>query len=172
MLTDPLVRELDVRKAANRGVTVSGSVPLAALRRLGGALASSEGDAVVEFRFSRDEERRFVVQLQCRASLPVPCQRCLEPMAVAVDNSADLAIVASDEQASQLPKSLEPWLVEQDSADLWALVEDELILALPFTSYHPVDVCQPRATWQEPPEPELEQRPNPFNVLEQLKSGK
>lgn len=173
MLTTPLVHELDARKAATRGIAVSGLLALAKLPRLADALAKREGDLAVEMIFSRDEEARYVVTVHCQGQVSVLCQRCLEPMSIAIDSHSELAVVASDEQAKHLPKSLEPWLVEGENADLWAMVEDEVILALPFTSYHDETQCKVQLVNDEPPasdEPEAE-RENPFNVLEQLKSS-
>ncbi|PIE39172.1 MAG: nucleic acid-binding protein [Gammaproteobacteria bacterium] len=173
MLTTPLVHELDARKASTRGIAVSGLVALARLPRLADALASRDGDIAVHIAFSRDEEGRFIAQVACQGLLSVLCQRCLEPMVIALDSCSTLAVVASDEQAKHLPKSLEPWLVEDEHADLWAMVEDEIILALPFTAYHDETQCKVQLVNDEPPAddaPEAE-RDNPFNVLEQLKSS-
>jgi len=53
-------------------------------------------------------------------------------------------------------------------------VEDELILALPAFSYHETDHCNTSITGFSGPAPEEEagdDKPNPFNVLAQLKPG-
>jgi uncharacterized protein len=59
---------------------------------------------------------------------------------------------------------------------LWEVVEDELILALPPFSYHDTEECQQilsrfNADQAPPVETVAEDKPNPFNVLAQLKPG-
>jgi uncharacterized protein len=94
------------------------------------------------------------------------------PEQVTSDNT--LAVVWTDEQAAHLPKHLDPIIVEDQSSNLWELVEEELILALPPFSYHDTDKC--KETIAEFFDPEIEtveeEKPNPFNVLAQLKPGK
>ncbi len=57
--------------------------------------------------------------------------------------------------------------------DLLALVEDELLLALPIVPAHDPEVCQHPAGFVVEDEPESseveDKRPNPFSVLAQLK---
>jgi uncharacterized protein len=148
-------------------------VTLKKLSRLRDTLASDEGSVEAFCEFSRDEERRSVVAISVKASLQVSCQRCLEPMPVQISSENRLAIVGDDEQARQLPTSLDPLVVPGEKCDLWSLVEDELMLGLPIVSYHDTDEC--RALLQEYSEPpsltEESEQDNPFKVLEQLKPG-
>ncbi len=172
MLTEPLPTTLDVRKAAAREVSVSGSVPVAKLERLQGALASEAGSIEARCEFGRDEENRSIVTLTVTAELEIPCQRCLEKMPVSVAAVNRLAIVGSDDSAKQLPGSLDPWIVEAEQGDLWTLVEDELILELPVVAYHDTDACkQLLDAYRQPPVTAEPDGDNPFKVLEQLKPG-
>ena len=172
MLTEPLPATLDVRKAAAREVTVEGLLDLSALARLQGALASNEGRVEAKIAFARDEENRFIATINIDARVEVLCQRCLDKMTSEVRSSNVLAIVGNDELAGQLPAQLEPWVVEGEQADLWQLVEDELILAIPIVSYHETADCNELLReYQQPPEDPVEAADNPFKVLEQLKSS-
>ncbi|MEP5765523.1 MAG: YceD family protein [Halieaceae bacterium] len=172
MLTEPLPTTLDVRKAAAREATVSGLVPLSELARLQGVLASNQGNAEAHCAFSRDEEHRYIVTVSVTAAVEVRCQRCLESMPLKVESENQLAIVGDDDQARQLPARYEPWLVEEEQGNLWSLVEDELILAVPIVSYHDTDACkQLLDEYSQPPEVVEEAGDNPFKVLEQLKPG-
>ncbi len=172
MSTEPLPTTLDVRKAAAREVSVSGSVPLSSMTRLRGALASEDGRIEAQCRFGRDEENRCIVALSVTAELEVPCQRCLEKMALTVASENRLAIVGGDDMAKQLPGDLDPWVVEGEQGNLWALVEDELILELPVVSYHETEACkQLLDAYRQPPVTPEPDGDNPFKVLEQLKSG-
>lgn len=171
MLTEPLPTTLDVRKAAARGVTVRGEVALAELSRLRGMLASDEGRIEAQCRFERDEENRFLVIVSVKGRLHVSCQRCLEAMPMDIECESRLAIVGDDEAASQLPATLEPWVVEGEQGQLWALIEDDLILALPAVAYHETEACkQLLDAYQQPAETLKTEDESPFKVLEQLKS--
>lgn len=174
MLTEPLPTTLDVRKAAVRGAEVSGVLKPLDLQRLRPLLASDKGLVQGTLTFSRDDENRYVVVVAVTADVEVICQRCLEPMPEHVVSENTLAIVWTDEQAAHLPRQLEPLIVEGATCDIRELITDELILAMRPFSYHDTSDCSSRTMAfsdphsMEEPEPE---KPNPFNVLEQLKPG-
>jgi len=171
-LTEPLPITLDVRKAAARGVTVSGVLRLSELTRLMAALASDRGHIEAKIDCDRDEENRFVAEVKVQAEVEVLCQRCLESMPITLATDNRLAIVGDDDKAKQLPSHLEPWVVEEDQGELWLLVEDEIMLGLPIVSYHESKECKEILKGYNTPAPVAEEvRENPFNVLEQLKPG-
>lgn len=174
MLTEPLPTTLDVRKAAARGVSVSGAVKVVDLQRFRPLLAGDEGVVQVELDCYRDEENRYLVDVRLTVDVAVSCQRCLEPMSVHIASDNALAVVWSDEQAAHLPRHLDPLIVDGESCTLWDMVEDELILALPAFNYHPPEECKQIATefsLQPEQDSEVDEKPNPFNVLAQLKPG-
>jgi uncharacterized protein len=176
MLSEPLPSTLDVRKAAGRGVSVRGTLKPLDLQRFRSLLADDDGAIQAELSFTRDEENRYIIRLALTAQVVVTCQRCLErlPRTLACDNT--LAVVWTDEQAAHLPRHLEPLIVEEEACRLWEVVEDELILALPPFSYHDTEECQQilsrfNADQAPPVETVAVDKPNPFNVLAQLKPG-
>jgi uncharacterized protein len=172
MLTDPLTATLDVRKAAAREVSVDGVLALSKMVRLQGVLASTEGHVEAQIAFSKDEENRYIATVTVRADVEVRCQRCLESMPHRVESENRLAIVGDDERARQLPSRLEAWVVESDQGDLWGLVEDELILAIPIINLHESEDCNELLKeYRAPPLTVEEVADNPFKVLEQLKPG-
>jgi uncharacterized protein len=175
MLTEALTQTLDIRKAAAREVTVSGEVELAKLPRLSPLLAADSGVVRAELSCSRDEENRYLVAISASAELSVICQRCLEPMTVQVTSDNTLAVVWDDEQARHLPRHLDPLIATEEATDLWQLVEDELFLALPEFNYHDTQACKETLAGfnrrEQPDTAGAEEKPNPFNVLAQLKPG-
>ena len=173
MLTEPLPSTLDVRKAAARGVSISGALKPLDLPRFKALLASEAGAIRAELSFSRDEENRPVVQVTFEADVSVTCQRCLQPMDLGLAGDNTLAIVWTDDQARHLPKHLDPLIAPEEGCNLWELVEDELILALSPFNYHEAEDCNEvlsGLTQPETEEAEDVKRPNPFDVLAQLKS--
>jgi uncharacterized protein len=172
MLTEPLPTTVDVRKAAAREVTVDGVLALSKMVRLQGALASSEGHVEADIAFSKDEENRSIATVTVRADVEVCCQRCLESMPHRVESENRLAIVGDYERARQLPSQIEPWMVESEQGDLWGLVEDELILAIPIINLHESEDCNELLKEYRDQPPAVEEvADNPFKVLEQLKPG-
>ncbi len=173
MLTEPLPSTLDVRKAAARGVTVSGTLSASQLPRFRALLADEEGVIEAELTFSKDEENRFLVGVQTGARVSVVCQRCLEPIVTTLSCENTLAIVWTDDEARALPRYLDPLIVPEEGCNLWDLIEDELILSLPAFSYHDTDECRELLAGFAGDAPESEEgvRPNPFEVLAKLKSG-
>ena len=176
MSTEPLPSELDARKAAARGALVSGTLRPADLSRFKALLAGEEGRIRAELGFSRDEEGRCLVRVMIDADVEVTCQRCLQPMNRRVESDSTLAIVWTEEQAGQLPRNLEPLVLGAQDADLWSIVEEELMLALPAFSYHESAACKEILANYSGAAPEEEvpagKKPNPFDVLAQLKRGK
>jgi uncharacterized protein len=176
MLSEPLPSTLDVRKAAVRGVSIRGALKPLDLQRFRALLADDAGLIQAELTFSRDEENRYLIHLDITAEVSVTCQRCLEPLPQILACENNLAIVWTDEQAAHLPRHLEPLVLEDEACRLWDVVEDELILALPSFSYHDTEECKQilaRFNAAQAPAKEVEpaDKPNPFNVLAQLKPG-
>ena len=175
MWTEPLARSLDVRRAAARGAAVCGAGDPQQLPRFRALLAEDSGTIAADLAFSRDEENRFVIRVSVSAEVQVVCQRCLQPMPLALAADNTLAVVWNDEQARQLPRSLEPLILgEDEDCSLWDIVEDELILGLPAFSYHDTDDCKKILAEFSAPPAEAgggEEKSNPFNVLAQLKPG-
>ncbi len=173
MSTEPLPSTLDVRKAAARGVRVSGALKPHQLQRFRSLLAADEGAIDVVLAFSRDEENRYLVQVTVTANITVLCQRCLESMATALSSDNTLAIIWTDEQAAHLPRHLDPLIVTEEVCNLWELVEDELILAIPSYSYHDTDECKAILAGYAGSDVEevADGKPNPFDVLARLKPG-
>jgi len=175
MLTEPLPNTLDVRKAAARGVCVSGTINPHDLHRFRELLVSEEGSIQADLTLSKDVENRCLVHLVITADVEVTCQRCLSSMPVHRTTESTLAAVLNDDQASHLPRHLDALLTTDEACNLWELVEDELILSLPPFNYHDTEECKKSFAAFSPPPPQEaieSEKPNPFNVLEQLKPGK
>lgn len=174
MTLGALPHTVEVRTLAAQHVTVSGVLDAVRMPRLMAAIHSSEAPAIVEARFDRDEERRYVLDLSVTMPVAVSCQRCLDPMPVKLVAHSQLAALWSDDQAQHLPLRYDP-LITGEETDLWQVVEDELLLALPAFSYHDDPDCG-EVTGRSAPRTEPDTMPdapqendNPFGVLATLK---
>ncbi len=127
-----------------------------------------EGFASVELAFGKDDEGIPTVTGNLEAGVIMECQRCLEPVPVALRSELRLGIVRSDSMAAALPRYYDPLLLEDFELDLWGLVEEELILSLPLIASHENGLCRIAAQYR--PDPDAD-RNNPFAALEKLKDS-
>ncbi|TNF03348.1 MAG: nucleic acid-binding protein [Gammaproteobacteria bacterium] len=166
-----LPRILDPRRLANQGETLSGQVSVSHCERLRDAVLAINAPIHAELVFEMAEQGRKVVAGSVKTIVEVACQRCLQPMTLPLDVDFRLGIVWSEDEAKSLPKDLDPWVVEQETADLSGMVEDELLLALPFVTYHPSESCKAEPHVSASTEPKESGKENPFSILEQLKNS-
>ena len=179
---------IDPRQLAQKAETLSGQAPLAAFARLSeglpelaAELAPVRWSAQVQARAPLGElatdaaraatpEAELWLQLRLQAEVPQLCQRCLSPYAQPVEVERWFRFVASEEIAlAEDDDSEEDLLVLDARFDLAALVEDELLLALPLVPMHEQCPEPVRMSAGELPEIEPESKPNPFAALAALK---
>lgn len=170
---DPL--RLDVEGFAADGGELDGRWLLRDLPRLAESMAPdapASGEEAVRWhahgeQVSRAGDRETWLRVEADATAWLQCQRCLAPMAVALDVRSRIRFVHGEDAAEKLDASSEDDVLAMTRAlDLRVLVEDELLLAMPVVPLH--EVCP------EPlPVPEAEatevDTPNPFAVLAALK---
>lgn len=167
----PLPRQVDVRKLAQAERQISALEPLASFTRFCDLLAGNVGEISIDLAFYVSEEGVRAVDGSVRGEVGVICQRCLGPMTVALDSRFSVGVVWSDEEARNLVRRLEPWELGEAPHDLLELVEDELIMSLPFVSYHPPEQCPAGSPSDEVAAGGPPRRENPFRVLQRLKPG-
>jgi uncharacterized protein len=110
------------------------------------------------------------LSVQAEVTLPMTCQRCLTPVRCPVSVSRDFRFVADENLAAQEDEDAEEdVLVWSARFDALALIEDELIMALPMIPMHEACESEQVPTSDATPEPEGE-RPNPFAVLSKLRA--
>lgn len=162
-------RHIEPRRFAQMGVVLSGETPVDGFKRL-----SEAGVAVqfvqVDLVFSIADRRAKVVEGKITASVEMQCQRCLEPVSLEVLCDVALAVVWTEEAAKNLAGTHEPWLVTEEEADLYCMLEDELLLNLPIVAFHETD-CVDRSLLSQGPKDDAKgtDKNNPFQVLKQLK---
>lgn len=170
MLNDPIPSHVDPRKLADRGATLEGVVALADLERLCDPLADNVGMVQAKFVFERDERRSVVIHSSIDVEVKMVCQRCLELVTLPIHSECSYAVVKEGANTQSLPKGYDVLELGEDPLDLHALIEEELLLALPIVPAHHPEECQQPAGLDEPEPAEDEvTRSNPFSVLAQLK---
>lgn len=164
---------------ARLGQVLQGEVAVPELSRLTEDLPEVQpGRIVWQLRGRRDAAGRLYLGVEAQGELQLECQRCLQPFAWPVAIRNELRMLASrseieamDAREAQGDAGDEETILASARLDCLAVVEDELILALPYVPSH--EVCPGRIEQVDPAGSESEdeepERPSPFAVLGQLR---
>jgi len=175
MNTSPL--HIDNINFAKKGEHLTGQINIANCQRLVEMLQSQKpaqadskrqdlASSVIDFNLQGevDAQGRCFIHVAVEASLHSYCQRCLEPILLPLKLSFSYLIAEVGEQGDgELPfDEVDEYDVQEpDKAmDVQALIEDELIMALPIAPAHDDDCVNLIAQSGE--------KPNPFAVLKGL----
>ena len=174
---------LDVRAFAQNAALLSGTLLLSKLERLAQDIWRQNDDFDTKMihwtvRGSSQPVAGGVAQswlhLSLDGSVPLQCQRCLTGMEQPIELHRSFRFVRDETEANaQDDDAEEDLLVASKQFNLLELIEDELILALPFAPAHevcpvPVKLLSSSADF----EAALHEKPKAFAALGQLKLGK
>jgi uncharacterized protein len=157
-------------KLARQGAGWRGRIALDRFARFN-AIVQPLGEPVeVELHFRLDDEGRCRVEGRARTRVGIECGRCLLPQARQLDVPVDLVLVSSDEEASAIVSTSDPFVLDGEEVQVVDLLEDDLILALPVEVCEDVATCPNRPSYDYPPASEEENaaRPSPFAGLADL----
>ena len=180
---------LNMQAFAREGVPLVETIPLQNMERLtqeAQALAPDlmlKWEARAELRPGSGAEEDVWLHLVATTSVPLTCQRCMGTVATPLEIDQWYRFVATEEIAmAEDDESEEDLLVMEPHFDLLAVLEDELLMALPLVPMHeecpvtPVmqvgeealagEAGEKNQNGEESPSSE---KPNPFAVLAQLK---
>ena len=164
----------DAFRLATRGEVLAGEVDLVRRSRVLDRLAHTASSATVSWRIegSQDALRRPMLTLTVQGSLPLVCQRCLQPFEVAIEQRSELLLARDEAELARLDAEEREVVLASTPLDAMTLVEDELLLSLPFAPRHPEAQC-PAAPAQAAASGEEHARdtPSPFARLAALKKG-
>jgi uncharacterized protein len=125
-----------------------------------------------ELRPQAGTEDQVWLHLTAEANLSLTCQRCLTLVATPVEVDQWYRFVDSEEIAmAEDDEAEEDLLVMVPQFDLMALLEDELLMALPLVPMHETCPVTPVFSAGDPAVEAAEAKPNPFAVLGQLKKS-
>lgn len=168
---------LDVGAFAQAEALLEAREPLSAFERLQAEAAASDLPAQVQWRAQGDWRTGSGgaatpwMHVAVEASVPVTCQRCLQPVGAELEVDRWFRFVADEDTAAAEDETAdEDVLVISRTFDLRELIEDELLMEMPVAPRH--EVCPqdlPMSAQDADFEAAEAARPNPFEALAQLK---
>jgi len=158
MFARPLI---DALEFARNGREIRGEIPIYELSRLTDMLLDSTGTLAYVLRGARISDGD-VLEVAVSGLVHLRCQRCLDDLEFPVEVSSRLKLASAEELDAVDDEDEDEYIEASSQLDVVGLVEDELLLSLPFAPRHPDGVCSSVSEG-------LQQSANPFAVLAGLK---
>jgi uncharacterized protein len=169
--------QVNAKELSARAAVVERRLELARLDRVRDAGGLPGTRISAQMRFG-SFEGRTTVDVRVEGVATLPCQRCLQPCAVDVDESAQVMVVRDEDE--QVPGGYEAFVGVPEQLSLVALVEEQVLLALPLVPMHAAGDAACRtsgagvASWVASPAREpaaraaVEEKQTPFANLREL----
>ena len=133
----------DAFELAAAGTDLAGEVDARSLPRAADQLAEGTGAAPSAGRISggHDGMGRPLLTVRLDGTVPLVCQRCLQPFAATVAQQTDLLLARDEAELARLDAEETEVVLANTTLDPRNLVEDELLLSLPLSPRHDEDAC-------------------------------
>ena len=164
-------RSFDAFELVQQRGALHGNVAATELSRVADALADEGGRIEYVIRGISDEADRPALELSIDGELFLTCQRCLKPMRWVAEQRSTVLLAHDERELAQLDDSDEREVVLASAPlDALHLVEDELLLMMPYAPRHAQDegaACVPATSVDDaaPDKPA-----SPFEALAGLKT--
>lgn len=135
---DPETR-FDAFKLAARASSVSGSLDARRLPNVADSLAPGDDPVPIAWTIEgrRSAEGRPAISIDIEGDVPLVCQRCLARMAWPVSQGTEVLLAHDEDELATLDAETDGEVILADRPlDAATLVEDELVLTLPFAPRH------------------------------------
>lgn len=129
----------DAFKLAARASSVSGSLDARRLPNVADSLAPGDDPAPIAWTVEggASAEGRPAISIDIEGDVPLVCQRCLAPMAWPVSQGTEVLLAHDEDELATLDAETDGEVILADRPlDAATLVEDELVLTLPFAPRH------------------------------------
>lgn len=159
---------IDSLEFAQRGEKMSGTLPVASLPRLNDLVAGQGHEVAYVLSGGHDERQRPMLEVRVTGTLVLQCQRCLGTLEHVVDFENRILLVPAGEIPADADDPDAPDYIEaQSELDVAGLVEDEILLQLPFAPRH-----ESECAGSKPAGSEVQAKPSPFAALAALKNSR
>lgn len=137
----------DAFRLARQGGTMSGTFDARRLPNVDDVLAAGDDPVPVAWTIEgrSSAEGRPALQVELAGSVPLVCQRCLGRVDWPVAQRTEVLLAGDGNELSRLDEASESEVILADRPlEAATLVEDELVLTLPFAPRHEGE-CPPRS---------------------------
>ena len=180
MKRESIFAYLDAKAFAHAASTRSGRNLLSDFERLMqethglGADHLLDWSAHGELRNDQMGSEQVWLHLTLKTNVPLTCQRCLSPVNITVAQKHAYRFVGSEEEAqAQDEEAEEDVLALSQDFNLAALIEDEVLMALPLIASHETCPVEVKLAVADPDfDAGATEKSNPFAVLVKLKGEK
>jgi uncharacterized protein len=131
----------DGLELARTGQRLNGNIPVPTLVRLQDSLFDQAGEIRYEVKGGHDARRRPVLMLEVTGVLHLQCQRCLGPVDFPLRLSSTLLLVSGAVAGGDPDDGDLEWIEAGPGQDVASLVEDEILLGLPYAPMHEPGQC-------------------------------
>ncbi|MCB1647087.1 MAG: DUF177 domain-containing protein [Pseudomonadales bacterium] len=150
MFKGPLPLLVNHRKLVSDKARLEGTIPFDSLGRFTDLLLDKDGDVQARLEFRKGKRQKTLVVGNLQAAVSVTCQKCLEPMTLALETNFRTLILKTDEELDALEQEDDGFVCPDEMLPLTDLIEDELIVGMPMVTRH--EACEIDAALA--PEPE------------------
>lgn len=131
---------IDNVKFAKNQQNISGEIDLGNIERIQ-EIDSYSG--IVKYSLTGDVDKlnRPVLILSICGKIAALCQNCLEPIEISLDNLTNVTIFFNEDQLDEAlfsdeTSEVEDAILAEEEFDVMNLIEDEIIICLPYASKH------------------------------------
>jgi uncharacterized protein len=156
MFARPFIDSIDF---ARNGRELCDEIPIVSLSRLSDVLSSSEGTLRYKVIGSKTGDTHML-EIELEGLCQLRCQRCLGEFTYPIAVTTHLLLLSAD-KLDEIDDDVDA-VEATTQLDVLALIEDEVLLGLPFAPKHADESCNASLK-------DLQQSTNPFAVLAVLK---
>lgn len=158
---------------ARKGLEIHGTIAVSQFSRCTDMLESDQGEVTWQLKGGLDTEAKPELELTVSGVLQLTCQRCLEPYPFTLDIDSGFVVVANEAALPAEEDDIDDsrdYLVADANMQVAELIEDEVLLALPFAPKHQTGRCAVEGELKAGVAEST--KPNPFAVLQGFKASK
>jgi DUF177 domain-containing protein len=163
----------DAFDLAARGEQLAGEVDLMRRARVADRLAPMTAATPIAWKIAggHDASGHPTLSVAIEGRLPLVCQRCLQPFDFAVAQQTELLLAREEAEIEALDAGEAEVVLAAAPLDVVTLIEDEILLSLPFAPSHAEEQCPARIGSGAAADKPAPGKTSPFARLAALKKG-
>jgi uncharacterized protein len=133
----------DAFRLAEKDGSLAGEIDARTLERVVDRLVAGDAPVRIAWRIdgAHDPVQRPMLRVTIEGSLPLACQRCLQPFELPIRQQTGLLLAANEDELELLDAEEPEVVLASAPIDARTLIEDEILLSLPFVPRHAEGSC-------------------------------